>query len=259
MEIFIIMRGIYKITSPNNKIYIGQSVNIENRFSQYERLKCERQPILYNSLKKYGYENHIFEIIELVTDDTLLIERETHWKNYYNVLDVPSLCCRIDGKGGKMSKHSCDKLSVSIKKYWDSLTEEEYNERITKHKQTEDSIKKLKLNLIGKKKSEEHIKNLTISQNNPETVKKRKESLRKYWNEMSDEERERLRQLNIQTQNRPEVKAKISINNPSKRPEVKEKQIKSALNRLKLECPHCGVIMDTSNAKKYHFDKCKLK
>jgi predicted GIY-YIG superfamily endonuclease len=31
--------GIYKITSPSNKIYIGQSINIERRIKQYKLLK----------------------------------------------------------------------------------------------------------------------------------------------------------------------------------------------------------------------------
>ena len=63
--------GIYKITSPSGKVYIGQSVNIQRRFSQYKRLKCEKQPILYNSLLKYSAEAHIFEIIQECTVEEL--------------------------------------------------------------------------------------------------------------------------------------------------------------------------------------------
>ena len=50
------------ITSPLNKIYIGQSINIENRWKQYKRLGCKKQIKLYNSFIKYGVENHTFEI-----------------------------------------------------------------------------------------------------------------------------------------------------------------------------------------------------
>lgn len=56
--------GIYKITSPSGKIYIGQSEDIDRRFYQYKKLQCKRQPKLYNSLNKYGVNNHVFEIIE---------------------------------------------------------------------------------------------------------------------------------------------------------------------------------------------------
>jgi group I intron endonuclease len=57
------MIGIYKITSPNNKVYIGQSINIEKRLQQYKRLDCKGQRRLYNSLKKHGHEKHKFEVI----------------------------------------------------------------------------------------------------------------------------------------------------------------------------------------------------
>jgi group I intron endonuclease len=253
------MKGIYKITNPNDKIYIGQSINIENRIKKYKSLQCKGQRILYNSIKKYGWGNHVFEIIELVEDDSKLLERETYWKVYYKVLEVPSLCCRIDGRGGKLSTESCERLSNSIKTYWSNLTDDEYLERIKNYKISSESLEKIKSMLTGVKKTKEHIERLIESQNKPETVKKRKESLKRYWNNMSDEERERLRQINIETQNRPEVKEKISKNNPSRRPEVKEKQILSALNRQKITCPYCDKSMDPGNSKKYHFEKCKFK
>lgn len=57
------------ITNPNNSVYIGQSVNIYQRFAAYRCLGCKNQAKLYRSLKKYGVENHSFEI-------TLLCEKE---------------------------------------------------------------------------------------------------------------------------------------------------------------------------------------
>ena len=56
--------GIYKIISPSGKIYIGESENIPNRIYYYKIVSCKKQRRLYNSIKKYGWENHIFEIIE---------------------------------------------------------------------------------------------------------------------------------------------------------------------------------------------------
>ncbi len=32
------MIGIYKITNPEGKIYIGQSIDIDRRFKEYKRL-----------------------------------------------------------------------------------------------------------------------------------------------------------------------------------------------------------------------------
>lgn len=101
------MIGIYKITSPSNKIYIGQSINIEDRWKKYQKYpeSIKNQTKLYNSIIKYGSENHIFEIIE-ECEESKLLERETYWKNFYKVLEIPSLCCRIDGKGGKNSRET---------------------------------------------------------------------------------------------------------------------------------------------------------
>ena len=52
------MIGIYKITNPNGRIYIGQSTNIGAIWDVYHRLKCKDQSSLYNSLQKYVPENH---------------------------------------------------------------------------------------------------------------------------------------------------------------------------------------------------------
>lgn len=63
------MAGIYKITSPTGKIYIGQtSKEFKERFKAYKTLNCKKQRKLYNSLVKYGPENHIFEIVEEFKD-----------------------------------------------------------------------------------------------------------------------------------------------------------------------------------------------
>ena len=58
------MIGIYKITSPSKKIYIGQSRDIRKRFYLYKKYKGKTQPKLYKSFLKYGVERHMFEIIK---------------------------------------------------------------------------------------------------------------------------------------------------------------------------------------------------
>lgn len=76
------MIGIYKITNPKGRIYIGSSKNIPYRWEHYyKRLNCKKQVKLFNSFLKYGYENHTFEVIEECTIDVLL-KRE----NYYGHL-----------------------------------------------------------------------------------------------------------------------------------------------------------------------------
>lgn len=46
------MKGIYKITFNNNKSYIGQSCNLDRRFSEYKNT-CKNQVALYNAFNKY--------------------------------------------------------------------------------------------------------------------------------------------------------------------------------------------------------------
>ena len=79
----MIIYTIYKATNIlNGKIYIGQTISLYYRKNHYKNLQCKRQTILYNSLLKYGWEKHIFEIIEEINyndDKTFLNEREIYW------------------------------------------------------------------------------------------------------------------------------------------------------------------------------------
>lgn len=62
-----IIIGIYKITSPNGAIYIGLSTDIYYRiYSCYKKLRCKQQHKIYNSLIKYGVENHKFDIVHII-------------------------------------------------------------------------------------------------------------------------------------------------------------------------------------------------
>ena len=61
------MIGIYKITSPSGRIYIGQSWNIKKRLNAYKTLYAsKKQRLLNRSFVKYGYENHKFQIIKVL-------------------------------------------------------------------------------------------------------------------------------------------------------------------------------------------------
>jgi group I intron endonuclease len=77
------MIGIYKITNPKGKIYIGQSTNIEDRWKKGHKYSSGCGVKLKNSFKKYGWENHKKEILEECIVE-YLSERETYWIEYYN-------------------------------------------------------------------------------------------------------------------------------------------------------------------------------
>lgn len=81
------MVGIYKITNKlNNKCYIGQSVDIQQRWSKHlSTFNGEHTPDykIYRAFKKYGLQNFTFEIIE-ECEQQQLDEREIYWINFYD-------------------------------------------------------------------------------------------------------------------------------------------------------------------------------
>lgn len=108
--------GIYKITNPNGKIYIGQSTNIYRRWKQY--LSSPKSYIgqvkLYNSLQKYNPDNHIFEITEECNIEQL-DEREIYWGLQYDVLSDNGLNLKLGLGKGIFSLETKNKMSISIK------------------------------------------------------------------------------------------------------------------------------------------------
>lgn len=104
---------IYKITSPSGKVYIGQTIDLVRRKSKYKRLCCKQQPKIYNSIIKYGWENHTFEVIELIDyDKYLLNEREIFWINEYNSFN-DGLNLTAGGDSKEVSEETKEKIRLS--------------------------------------------------------------------------------------------------------------------------------------------------
>jgi group I intron endonuclease len=110
--------GIYKITSPSNRVYIGQSRNYNKRINGYKKYNCKGQPKLYNSLKKYGFKNHIVELVHELTldiDQKDLNYWELFYYNKYKNEGFHLLNLRECGANGKFSEESRLKMSISGK------------------------------------------------------------------------------------------------------------------------------------------------
>ena len=56
--------GIYKITNPKGKVYIGCTIDLKRRENNYKLKKCFTQKLIYESILFYGWEEHKFEVIE---------------------------------------------------------------------------------------------------------------------------------------------------------------------------------------------------
>ena len=75
--------GIYKITNPKGKVYIGESKDIAKRMKQYAGGWLDKQWKLQRSIIKYGWENHSFEVLEECSLEQLR-SRERFWQLTFN-------------------------------------------------------------------------------------------------------------------------------------------------------------------------------
>lgn len=82
--------GIYRITDlTTEKSYIGQSVDIKERFRQHIKSALtygKATNKLYSTMQKSGVHNFTFEILEEVSRENLN-ERETYWIEFYKTKD----------------------------------------------------------------------------------------------------------------------------------------------------------------------------
>lgn len=160
--IYYMKAGIYKITSPSEKTYIGQAVNLEERLKDYKNYNCKVQRLIYNSLKKYGHENHIFEI--LIEGEFSLIElnilEDKYIKehNSFRGWNKKGLNLTTGGDVYKRDNSSKLLISESLKKYHKEIGH------------SEETRKKIAESLTGKKQSQE-------------AINKRADSNRKFWTE----------------------------------------------------------------------------
>lgn len=138
--------GIYKWTSPSNKVYVGESKTLFKRRSGYEKLK-PYQIRLYNSFKFYGIENHIWEVIE-ICEISELKKRERYWQNFYDVLGSNGLNCRLTGtdeEKGVVSEETRKKIGLASKN----------NKNMLGKKHSEESKLKMSNSAKGRKHTEE--------------------------------------------------------------------------------------------------------
>ena len=79
--------GIYKITNiENQKCYVGQAVDLAERWRQHIKRGIGAEPAtrnkLYPAMQEIGVENFTFEVIE-ECERSLLDEREDYWQDFY--------------------------------------------------------------------------------------------------------------------------------------------------------------------------------
>ena len=147
---------IYKITSPSEKVYIGQSWNWIKRKSVYKRVACPLQKHLYSSLLKYGYDNHKIEIIITLPEEITQEELDNQEIKYYQLYKeqgIKLLNIKEPGKGGKLSEETKKKLSIALKGrsvLKESIEKRRETRKNSKYVMSEESRKKIGLAHKGK-------------------------------------------------------------------------------------------------------------
>lgn len=161
------MIGIYKITNQKGKVYIGQSRDLIRRelhYKKYIKSSC-RQVKLVNSINKYGWESHLFEIIEECEFDKLNI-RERYWQEYYNSVENGLNCIytKTNDKPSSFGKETREKMRISQKGSKKSNeTKLKMSISRTGHKLTDDIKLKISNSRKGIQYSIETIEKMKIS------------------------------------------------------------------------------------------------
>lgn len=158
--------GIYKITSPSGKIYIGQSRNINQRKYHYSSKLGAGQPKIHNSILKYGWVNHNFEII-CECDELDLNNLELYYIKYHNCFNTEhGLNLNEGGNSVKMLNETKIKISNALKGIKRS---EETKHKISISKKnvhtyypTQETKYMISNALKGIKRSEETIKKMCV-------------------------------------------------------------------------------------------------
>lgn len=115
--------GIYRITNlANNKIYIGQSIDIEKRvkdhFYKAFSVKDSSYPsAIHNAIRKYGKESFVYDVLEECSMDEL-DSKERYYIDLYNSLSPNGYNMLIGGRYYKKSPPvRCRICNKEISKY----------------------------------------------------------------------------------------------------------------------------------------------
>lgn len=111
--------GIYKITSPEGYVYIGQTKSFAYRFGIYraDNRVNRSHPRLYASFDEHGISKHTFSIVEECPVNMLDV-RERYWQDHFDVIGENGLNCKLTPtpeKKGKLWIGLCQKMSEQKK------------------------------------------------------------------------------------------------------------------------------------------------
>ena len=121
--------GIYMLTSPSGKAYIGRAVCLYSRLNKYKNGHNNKQPLIYKSILKYGFDKFKVDIliefdnsIENLND--ILNKYESEFIAKYNTISPNGYNMTSGGDCTKLLQETKNKLSIASKNWYNSLSEE---------------------------------------------------------------------------------------------------------------------------------------
>lgn len=187
------MIGIYKITSPTKKVYIGQSIDIKKRFGQYKKMDCKGQKILYRSFLKHGVEKHFFEIL-LQCEINELNNKERYFQDLYSAISKNGLNCKLTKSSDKSGKLS-EETKALMRRKRDLSSEQRLKMRENlKIQQLNDPnwFKKCTKGIVGRKKTNEEKLKISIAHTGKKFSKETKLKMSLAKQNMSDETKSKI-------------------------------------------------------------------
>ena len=116
------MVGIYKITNKaNGKIYVGQSIDIEERWKQHRWKAFNCNEVGYHSaihaaMRKYGLDNFAYEVLEQCAAEEL-DEKERYWISFLDSIAPNGYNILVGGQGIRAKEREkifCQKCGKEI-------------------------------------------------------------------------------------------------------------------------------------------------
>jgi hypothetical protein len=212
---------IYKATNTmNQKVYVGFDSNWPRRKAQHKHnviYGTETSNAFYNAVRKYGWENFVWEVIyESADGDHTLKVMENHF-----ILEHNAYIYAENSNGYNMTLGG---------------------EGTVGHHKPKHSIDSQKEKMTGRKQSAEHIKRRTSARlSNPDNQS---------WHAGKTKETDpRIAAMALKVSESLKGKKKTESHKESMRLRPQDTTV--------LTCPHCSKVGDYKNMKRWHMDNCK--
>jgi group I intron endonuclease len=124
--------AIYFMESPSGRIYIGQTRNLKGRIAKYKGAHCKGQPKLGNSIKKHGFDNHNFRVLQYLPDDISqneLNNLEIFCIDQFREAGYDMLNLKDGGSKGGLNPKSIERMRKKLKK---TINKPRYKKRVSK-------------------------------------------------------------------------------------------------------------------------------